>query len=81
MTVIRADAGRGWGWIVEGWQLFAKVNNVFDRKYATAGLLGVNPFVGGSFQADPGNWQRETFVTPGAPRAAWVGVRYAFGGK
>lgn len=63
-----------------GWQLFAKVNNVFDRKYATAGLLGVNPFVGG-FQPDPANWQAETFVTPGAPRAAWVGVRYAFGGK
>ncbi|MDQ5908390.1 MAG: hypothetical protein QG599_481 [Pseudomonadota bacterium] len=24
MTAIRAEAGRGWGWIVEGWQLFAK---------------------------------------------------------
>lgn len=64
-----------------GWQVFAKVNNLFDRKYATAGLLGANPFVGGGFQADPGAWQHETFVAPGAPRAAWLGVRYVFGGK
>lgn len=24
MIAMRADAGRGWGWIVEGWRLFAK---------------------------------------------------------
>lgn len=64
-----------------GWQMFAKLNNVFDQRYATAGALAENPFVGGSFQADPDTWRRETFVAPGAPRAAWVGVRYAFGGK
>ena len=64
-----------------GWQAFAKVNNVFDHKYATAGLLGTNPFIGGAFAPDPANWQRETFVTPGAPRAAWIGIRYVFGGK
>ena len=29
MTAIRADAGRGWGWIVEGWQLFAKAPGVW----------------------------------------------------
>ena len=64
-----------------GWQLFAKVNNVFDRRYATTGALAENPFVGGSFQANPDDWRRQTFVAPGAPRAAWVGVRYIFGGK
>ena len=32
-------------------------------------------------QADPDDWRRQTFVAPGAPRAAWVGVRYVFGGK
>ena len=64
-----------------GWQMFAKVNNVFDRRYATAGALAESPFVGGSFQADPDDWRRQTFVAPGAPRAAWVGVRYVFGGK
>ncbi|MBU1365838.1 MAG: TonB-dependent receptor [Gammaproteobacteria bacterium] len=64
-----------------GWQLFAKVNNVFDKHYATAGALAENPFVGGSLQLDPDDWRRETFVAPGAPRAAWLGVRYVFGGK
>jgi outer membrane receptor protein involved in Fe transport len=64
-----------------GWELFAKVNNVFDKHYATAGLLAENPFVGGSFQSNSADWHRETFVAPGAPRAAWVGLRYAFGGQ
>ncbi|MBL8430091.1 MAG: TonB-dependent receptor [Dechloromonas sp.] len=64
-----------------GWQLFAKINNVFDKHYATAGALAENPFVGGSFQANPDDWRRETFVAPGAPRSGWLGVRYVFGGK
>ena len=65
-----------------GWQVFAKVNNVFDKRYATAAALAENPFdAGGSFQVDSADWRRETFVAPGAPRAAWLGVRYAFGGK
>ena len=64
-----------------GWQMFAKVNNVFDKHYATAGALAENPFIGGSFQADPDSWRRETFVAPGAPRSAWVGLRYMFGHK
>jgi outer membrane receptor protein involved in Fe transport len=65
-----------------GWQLFAKVNNVFDKRYVTAAALAENPFdAGGSFQSDSGDWRRETFVAPGAPRAGWIGVRYVFGGK
>ena len=63
-----------------GWQLFAKVNNVFDKHYATAGALAVNPFIGGAFQSNPDDWHHQTFVAPGAPRAAWLGVRYVFGG-
>jgi outer membrane receptor protein involved in Fe transport len=63
-----------------GWELFARVNNVFDKRYATAAALAENPFnAAGGFQIDSGDWRRETFVAPGAPRAAWVGVRYAFG--
>ncbi|KAB2928460.1 MAG: TonB-dependent receptor [Dechloromonas sp.] len=70
-----ADLGRGW-------QVFARVNNVFDKRYATAAALAENPFdAGGAFQIDSGDWRRETFVAPGAPRAAWLGVRYRFGGK
>lgn len=29
MTAIRAEAGRGWSWIVEGWRLFAKAPGVW----------------------------------------------------
>ena len=61
--------------------MFAKVNNVFDKHYATAGALAENPFVGGNLQTNPDDWRRETFVAPGAPRSAWLGVRYVFGGK
>uniref|UniRef100_Q47H97 TonB-dependent receptor n=1 Tax=Dechloromonas aromatica (strain RCB) TaxID=159087 RepID=Q47H97_DECAR len=64
-----------------GWQIFAKINNVFDKRYATAGALAENPFASGSFQANPDDWHRETFVAPGAPRAGWLGLRYVFGGK
>ncbi|MGD9835618.1 MAG: TonB-dependent receptor, partial [Piscinibacter sp.] len=59
-------------------ELFGKVANVFDRRYATAGLLGENAFdAAGALQA-PADWRAEQFVGPGAPRAAWVGVRMSF---
>ncbi len=77
-AVLNLNAELGLG---AGWQAFARVNNVFDRRYASAGVLAENPFVGGVFQANPDNWRRESFVAPGAPRAAWVGVRYLFGGR
>ncbi|TXH53468.1 MAG: TonB-dependent receptor [Burkholderiaceae bacterium] len=59
-------------------ELFGKLANVFDRRYATAGLLGANAFdAGGALQA-PADWRAEQFLGPGAPRAAWVGVRMSF---
>jgi outer membrane receptor protein involved in Fe transport len=51
------------------WILFAKVNNVFDKEYATYGQLGENIFTNND----------EQFRTPAAPRAGWVGVTYQFG--
>lgn len=62
-----------------GWQLFGKINNVFDKRYATAAALAENPFAGGALQIDSGDWRRETFLAPGAPRAAWIGLRATFG--
>ena len=60
-------------------ELFARIANVFDRQYASAGALAENPFsAAGEFQTDPDLWQRETFYAPGAPRAAWIGLRYRF---
>lgn len=55
---------------------------MFDKRYATAAALAENPFnAAGGFENDSVAWRRETFVAPGAPRAAWLGVRYVFGGK
>ena len=64
-----------------GWQLFGKVNNVFDRKYYSSGLLGENLFpnaTGNTFATDAGS-NKELFLAPGAPRAGWIGLRYDFG--
>lgn len=61
-----------------GWQVFAKVNNVFDKKYHTGGMLGETFFTAnGTFMG--GDDEFSALVAPGAPRAAWIGVRYEFG--
>ena len=63
-----------------GWQLFAKLNNVFDHEYYSSGLLGENAFngAGGTFATDAES-KKELFLAPGAPRAGWIGVRFDFG--
>jgi outer membrane receptor protein involved in Fe transport len=67
------------------WTIFGRINNVFDREYYTAGALGADPFnSSGSIQKAPsGNTSKsytvgDTLVAPGAPRSAWVGVRWEF---
>jgi outer membrane receptor protein involved in Fe transport len=58
-------------------QFFARLNNLFDRQYATAGFLTSNSFnANGTFIPDPGNWTNENAVAPSAPRAIWVGMRF-----
>jgi outer membrane receptor protein involved in Fe transport len=59
--------------------LFARVVNVFNKEYATAGFLtdnGFNP--NGTFRADPDDWTNENAVSPAQPRAVWGGVRLRF---
>jgi outer membrane receptor protein involved in Fe transport len=65
-TVVHLDTHYS---INDSWKLFAKVNNVFDTKFATFGVLGNNIF----------NNLDEQFRSPAAPRAGWVGVTYEFG--
>ena len=61
-----------------GWQVFAKVNNVFDKEYYSGGMLGETFFEpDGTFM--DGDDDRSSLVSPGAPRAGWIGVRYEFG--
>lgn len=67
-------------------ELFVRVNNLFDRKYYTAAQLGPTGFTeSGNFVARPfpavgGQFpvRHTTFYAPGAPRAAWAGLRVRF---
>jgi len=75
-TVVNLDTHYS---INQSWKFFAKVQNLFDRNYATFGQLGVNEFGGGgAWNGSPGAWNNTQFLTPGAPRAAWIGVTYEF---
>jgi outer membrane receptor protein involved in Fe transport len=55
-----------------GWELTARVNNVFDRRYASFGAVGRNLFGGDGQEGD------SRFVAPGAPRMFAFGARYRF---
>ncbi len=57
-------------------QLFARVDNLFNRQYANFAVLGQNYFNGPGHTFDGGNILTEQFVAPGAPRGAWLGLRY-----
>ena len=57
-------------------ELFARVNNVFDRQHANFGILGQNVFTGPGRGFDPRNPVNESFRGLGAPRGAWLGLRY-----
>lgn len=66
----------------QGVNMFLKLDNVFDREYATAGDLGRNPFnAAGQFQTNSSLWNNTTFIGPGAPRAAWIGLSIDFDWK
>ena len=57
-------------------EMFARLANLFDREYATAGFLARNSFnPNGSFIANPANWSHEDAISPAQPRAVWAGVR------
>ncbi|MEP6720329.1 MAG: TonB-dependent receptor [Variovorax sp.] len=71
-----------------GLKFFVQVANLFNRKYTTGGQLGTNGFTpGGAYiaRALPQNANgdypvsRGSLMSPGAPRAAWIGLRYTFG--
>jgi outer membrane receptor protein involved in Fe transport len=61
-----------------------QITNLFDRRYFTAGRLGVNPFspsvhgaIGPSgWNYNSSEWQNTTYVGPGAPRGFFVSLSY-----
>jgi iron complex outermembrane receptor protein len=59
-------------------QLFGRVNNLFDRNYRTAAILGENFFTGPNFTYNLAGAQSSLFGTPGAPLGVWVGIKYDF---
>ncbi len=69
------------------WKVFLQIDNLLDRRYATAAQLGADAFdANGRFAARalPRNANGDypvvhsTFYAPGAPRTATLGVRYSF---
>lgn len=59
-------------------QVFAMVTNLLNRQYASFGILGQNFFNGPGHTFDYGSASNEQFLGVGAPRGAWVGLRYAW---
>lgn len=57
---------------------FARVNNLFGRTYANFGTLGRNVFTGANNTFDGLNPVNEQFLGYGAPRGAWMGLRYSW---
>jgi len=65
-------------------EVFARVNNLFDRRYYNFALLGQNVFTGPNRTFGPAAGfapRDEQFRGPGTPRGVWLGARYAFGGS
>ena len=59
-------------------QFFARIVNLFDRKYQTAGILGQNFFTGPNFTYNLAGAQSSLFSSPGTPFGIWVGIKYDF---
>ena len=72
-TVVNLD---GRYTLAKGMEVFARVANLLDRKYANFGVLGQNYFTGAGNTFDGANPVSEQFRGPGVPRGMWVGVRY-----
>ena len=58
------------------WTLALRVDNLFNRSYQSFAILGRNFFTGPGNTFDPAAATPEPFVSPGAPRAAWISLRY-----
>ncbi|NOU25376.1 MAG: TonB-dependent receptor, partial [Methylotenera sp.] len=69
-----------------GWSASMLVNNVLDKKYYTAGRLGINPIapstygaIGpGGFNYNSNEWIPSQFISAGAPRGVWLSMSYDF---
>lgn len=80
-TVVNLDARYLAG---RRFEVFVRINNLFDRRYFNFGVVGENFFTGPDRTFGPAvgiDPVPEQFRGPGAPFGAWIGVRYSFGGQ
>lgn len=80
-TVVNLD---GRCLVSRNFAVFARVNNVLDRRYSNFGVVGQNFFTGPGRTFGPAvgvDSVNEQFRGPGTPIGAWIGVKYAFGGQ
>jgi iron complex outermembrane receptor protein len=78
-TVVNLD---GHYLVSERFEVFGRVNNVFDRRYFNFGVVGENFFTGPGRTFGPAagtDPRAEQFRGPGAPVGLWLGVQYSFG--
>ena len=57
-------------------EVFAFVDNLLDKRYAGAGLLGRNFFTGPAHRFARDDASAEQFRGMGSPLGAWIGIRY-----
>lgn len=70
--------------LARGFSLKLRVDNLFDRRYVTAGELGLNPFVASrwgardasGFNFNSNDWTHALMVGPGMPRALQVSLHW-----
>jgi outer membrane receptor protein involved in Fe transport len=63
----------------KNFEIFARVTNVLDKDYYTAGFLTDNVYnPNGTFRTNPNDWTNENAIVPGAPREVWGGFRARF---
>ncbi|PHV03913.1 TonB-dependent receptor [Janthinobacterium sp. BJB412] len=64
-----------------GWELFARVGNVTNRRYESYGAVALDMFPQGRLlqpHDNPAEAALARFVAPGAPRSVVAGLRYRF---
>ena len=64
--------------VTQGLHLFARIDNLFDRRFASFAILGSNVFTGSGQSFDAANSRPEQFRGHGAPRGVWLGLQYTF---
>lgn len=65
--------------IAKSVEVFARISNLLNRQYATAGFLTTNTFnPNGTFRFNPNDWTNENAISPSAPFGVWAGLRVEF---